>query len=66
MQLNLSLNEARVKAELLWTQMLQKGCTTTQSQFQAISDQWTEVLAYIQNKENLLKKLEKEANQHLP
>ena len=63
MQLNISLNEARVKVDLLRTEMLQKGCSCTHSQFQAILDELTEVLAYIQYKENLTKKLEKEANQ---
>ena len=58
----MSLNEARVMADLLQTQMFQKGCSCSSSQFQAISDELTEVLAYIQYKENLFKKLEKEAD----
>ena len=66
MQLNISLNEARVKADLLQTQMLHKGCTIIPSEFQAISDELTQVLAYIRYKETLFKKLEKEANQPLP
>ena len=66
MMLKMSLAEARVKADLLRTQMLQKGCTITPSEFQAIWDELTQVLAYIRYKENLFKKLEKEANQPLP
>ena len=64
--LKMSLAEARVKADLLQTQMLQKGCIITPSEFQAISDELTQVLAYIRYKENLFKKLEKEANQPSP
>ena len=66
MQLNISLNETRAKADLLQTQMFQKGCTTTPSKFQAILDESTQVFAYIRYKKNLFKKLEKEANQLLP
>ena len=51
---------------MLRTQMLQKGCSCTHSKFQAISDELTEILAYIQYKENLFKKLDKEANQPQP
>ena len=66
MQLNIYLNEARVKADFLQTQMLQKGCTITHSEFQAISDELTQVLVYIRYKENLFKKLAKEGNQPPP
>ena len=66
MQLNISLNEARAKADLLRTQMFQKVCTITPSEFQAILDELTQVLAHIRYKKNLFKKLEKEANQPLP
>ena len=66
MMLKMSLAEATVKAELLQTQMFQNGCSCSSSQFQATSDELTELLAYIQYKENLFKKLEKEANQPLP
>ena len=66
MMLKMPLAEARAKANLLQTQMFQKGCSCSSSQFQAISDELTELLAYIQYKENLFKKLEKEANQPLP
>ena len=66
MQLNISLNEARAKADLLQTQMFQKRCTITPSEFQAISDELTQILAHIRYKENLFKKLEKEGNQPLP
>ena len=62
MQINTSLNKARAKADLLQTQMFQKGCTITPSEFQAILDEFTQVLAHIRYKENLFKKLEKEAN----
>ena len=65
-QLNISLNEARVKADLLWTQMFQNGCTIIPSEIQAISDMLTQVLAHIRYKENLFKKLEKEVNQPPP
>ena len=43
MQLNISMNEARAKADFLRTQMLQKGCTITPSEFQAILDELTQV-----------------------
>ena len=66
MQLNISLNEARVKADFFRTQMLQKGCTITPCEFQAISDELTQVLAHIRYKENLFKKLAKEGNQPPP
>ena len=66
MMLKMSLAEARAKAELLRTQMFQKGCSCSSNQFQAISDELTEFLAYIQYKENLFEKLEKEANQPPP
>ena len=66
MQLNISLNGARVKADFLQTQMLQKGGTITPSESQVISDELTQVLAYIRCKENLFKKLAKEGNQPLP
>ena len=66
MMLKMSLAEATVKTELLQTQMFQKGCSCSSSYFQAISNELTEILAYIQYKENLFKKLEKEANQPLP
>ena len=66
LKLKLSLVEARANADLLQTQMFQKGCSCSSSQFQAIPDELTELLAYIQYKENLFKKLEKETNQPLP
>ena len=66
MKLKLSLAEARVKAAFLWTQMLQKGCTVSPVEFQKISDELTQVLAYISKKENLFKKLEKEGRQPPP
>ena len=48
------------------TQILQKVCSCTHSNFQAILDELTKILAYIQYKENLFKKLEKGANQPQP
>ena len=65
-ELNMPLNEARAKANFLQMQMLQKGCTITPSEFQAISDELTQVLAHIRYKENLFKKIEKEGNQPPP
>ena len=59
MSLNISLAEARVKAVFLQTQMHQKGCSCKTGQFQQISDQLCEVLAYIQYKEHLEKLLAK-------
>ena len=59
MQLNISLNEARVKADLLQTQMFQKVCTITPSEFQAILDELKQVLAYIRYKDNLFKSWKK-------
>ena len=47
MVLKMSLAEARVKADLLQTQMLQKGCTIIPGEFQAISDELPQVLAYM-------------------
>ena len=41
MQLSISLNEPRAKADLLQTQMFQKGCIITPSEFQAILDELT-------------------------
>ena len=59
MSLNISLAEARVKAVFLQTQMHQKGYSCKTGQFQQISDQLCEVLAYIQYKEHLKKLLAK-------
>ena len=66
MQLNISMNEARAKADFLQTQMLQKGCTITPSEFQTILGELTQVFGYIRCKDNLFKKLAKEGNQPLP
>ena len=64
--LNISLAEARVKAVFLRSQMQQKGYSCKASQFQQISDQLCEVLAYIQYKEHLEKQLAKEGRQPPP
>ena len=66
MSSNILLAEARVKAVFLRTQMQQKGCSCKASQFQQISDQLCEVLAYIQHKEHLEKQLAKEERQSPP
>ena len=66
MKLKLSLAEARAKAAFLQTKMYQKGCTVSPSKFQKISDELTELLAYINYKEKLFKKLEKEGRQPPP
>ena len=63
MKLNLSLAETRAKAAFLQTQMLQKGCTVSPAEFQKISDELPQVLAYIRYKENLFKKFEKGGRQ---
>ena len=63
MSLNISLAEARVKAVYLQTQMHQKGCLCKFSQFQEISDQLCEVLAYIHSKEHLEKQVDQEGRQ---
>ena len=66
MILKMSLAEARVKAAFLHTQMFQKGCTVSAAELQNISDELTQVLAYIVCKERLHKKLEKEGRQPPP
>ena len=66
MMLKMSLAEARAKAAFLCTQMFQKVCTVSAAEFQNISDQLTQVLAYIAYKERLHKKLEKEGRQPPP
>ena len=66
MSLNILLAEARVKTVFLQTQMQQKGSSCKASQFQEISDQLCEVLAYIQYKEHLEKQLAKEGRQPPP
>ena len=66
MSLNISLAEAKVKAVFLQTQMQQKGCSCKASQFQQISDQLCEVLAYLQHEECLEKQLAKEGRQPPP
>ena len=58
------LVEASVEAELLRIQMLQRGCTCQGNDFQAILDCLCELLAYIQYKENLKKKKDKQGNLH--
>ena len=66
MSLNISFAEVRVKAVFLQTQMQQKGCSCKASQFQEISDQLCEVLAYIQYKERLEKQLARKGRQPPP
>ena len=66
MSLIISLAEARAEAFLLQMQIHQKGCTCKSSKYQEISDRLCQVLAYIQYKERLEKKLAKEARQPPP
>ena len=66
MSLNTLLAEVRVKAVFLQTQMQQKRCSCKASQFQQISDQLCEVLAYIQYKKHLEKQLAKVIRQPPP
>ena len=59
MKLELSLVEARGKADLLRIQMHQRGYTCEGNVYQAISDRICKLLAYIQYKENMEKRKER-------
>ena len=66
MNLAISIAEARVETAYLRNQMHQKGCTCKHSTFQQILDRFCKLLAYIQYKINLEKKLVKQARQPPP
>ena len=66
MKLDISIAQARVEAAYLRTQMHQKGCTCKDSIFQQISDRLCKLLAHIQYKTNLEKKLAKQARKPPP
>ena len=66
MTLDISIAEARAEAAFLKTQMHQKGCPCKSSTYQQILDRLCKVLAYIQYKTNLEKKLARQARQSPP